>query len=187
MIKQGIVYKKGFTLIELLVATAVMGLLAVVSATVISNVLRSQNKTNAVNEVRQNGDLVIGKFERDMKQAAGVCRTSFVPPNCDGFSQSVTLTIGPDTIEWTCDPATGAFTRDTLSVISTDAVSGVQVANTGDPRDCNFAVGGNPGLDTPQIVKLDFTLEQRNTASASELEAQVPFEVTVGTRAYTTN
>jgi len=182
MIKQEIVYEKGFTLIELLVVTAVMGVLAVVSATIISNVLRSQNKTNVINEVRQNGDLVIDKFERDVKQASQVCRTGFTPPNCGGSSQSITLSIESDTVVWICNTGTGAFTRDGLSVLSTDPVSGVRVVNN-----CSFTVTGNAAPGTPQIVKLDFTLEQRNTAGASELQARVPFSVTVGTRAYTTN
>ncbi len=170
MIKREIVYEKGFTLIELLVTTAVMGLLAVVSATVISNVLRSQNKTNVINEVRQNGGLVIDKFERDVKQASGVTQIS---------GTSVELDIGGTAVEWDC---TGnSFTRDAISVTSTDPTTGVQIVG------CQFEVTGTAGQGIPQIVKLDFTLEQRNTAGASELEAQVPFEVTVGTRAYTTN
>ena len=170
MIKKGIVYEKGFTLIELLVVTAVMGGLAIVSATVISNVLRSQNKTNIVNEVRQNGDMVIDKFERDVKQASGVTQVS---------GTNVELYIGGTAIGWDC---TGnSFTRDGVAVTSTDPTTGVQLVT------CQFVVTGTAGQGIPQIVKLDFTLEQRNVAGVSELESQVPFEITVGTRAYTTN
>ncbi|OGY26393.1 MAG: hypothetical protein A2Z24_01255 [Candidatus Woykebacteria bacterium RBG_16_44_10] len=152
-----------------------MGLLAIVSANIVSNVLRSQNKTNIVNEVRQNGDLVIDKFERDVKQASGITQIS---------STNVELDIGGTAVGWDC---TGnSFTRDGVSVTSTEPITGVQIVDT-PAHLCEFVVTGTGGAGIPQIVKLDFTLEQRNTASASELQSQVPFSVTVGTRAYTTN
>lgn len=179
--------QKGFTLIELLVVTAVMGVLAIVSATVISNVLRSANKTNIINEVRQNGNIVIDKFERELKQAERVCITALLPLNCEGTGSGVTVTVGTDSFDWVCNTGDGRFTRDGQSVINEDPTGGVRVANTGDLKDCNFTVTGNTDEGIPQIVKLDFRLQQRNPAGTSEFETSVPFEVTVGTRTYTTN
>lgn len=178
---------KGFTLIELLVVTAVMGILAVVSATIISNVLRSANKTNIINEIRQNGNLVIDKFERELKQAERVCITILLPLDCEGIGDGVTVTVGTESFDWACNTGNGRFTRDGQSIINEDPISGVRVANTGDLKDCNFTVSGNTDEGIPQIVKLDFRLQQRNPAGASVFETLVPFEVTVGTRTYTTN
>ena len=110
-----------------------------------------------------------------MKQANSVTQISIT---------KVVLNIGGTDVEWDCTG--GSFTRDTLSVISTDPTTGVQIVNSPSHL-CKFVVSGAVGSGIPQIVKLDFTLEQRNPAGASEFETSIPFEVTVGTRNYTTN
>ena len=151
--------ENGFTLIELLVVTAVMGVLAIVSATIISNVLRSQNKTNVTNEVRQNGDLVISKFERDVKQAESV---EFLPPP-PGLS--VTLSAVPAaissgqqvTLTWsstsatsvTISPGVGTVgTSGSIQVSPTSSVTYTAVANglggTSAPASASVTVDGVP-------------------------------------------
>jgi prepilin-type N-terminal cleavage/methylation domain-containing protein len=169
---------KGFTLVELLVTTAIMGLLAIVSANIISSVLKSQNKTTMVSEVRQNGDLVIAKFERDVKQAQSIMPT--------GVSRSITLDVDGTNVDWACTdevlvPATsGVFTRATQVVTNVDPERGVSVYN------CNFNVS-DPNEGVPQIVQLEFNLRQGVAAPGrAEFEVDEPFHVTVGTRSYTT-
>ena len=166
---------KGFTLIELLVTTAVMGLLAVVSANIISSVLKSQNKTAMVNEVRQNGDLVIAKFERDVRQAQGITGGVF----------SVNLDVDGTSVVWACaneGGTSGVFRRATRVVTNDDPERGVSVYG------CSFNVSGNPGTGTPQIVRLVFNLRQAVGApQRAEFGVDEPFQATVGTRAYSTN
>jgi prepilin-type N-terminal cleavage/methylation domain-containing protein len=176
MLRKNLISKqRGFTLIELLITTLVMGLLAVVSANIISSVLKSQNKTTMVNEIRQNGDLVISKFERDVKQAQRV--TTPVPG--PGPHTSVTLDIDGTNVVWDC---VTQFTRDTIVVTNDDTITGVSVAT------CDFHVSGTPGTGIPQIVRLVFNLEQATGApQKAEFDINEPFDVTVGTRAYTTN
>jgi len=184
---------KGFTLVELLVVTAVIGVLGILSATLISSILRSQNKTAIINEVRQNGDLVISKFERDLKQSEKVCPvdTSTSPPNldCGNVNPSAIValtTYSGSQIVWDCtdlrrgegDGVTEANTNAT-PVINTDPDNGVQVV----AGSCNFTVSTG-GASVPQIVTLSFTLEQRSTVQRSEYQVKEPFQVTAGTRAY---
>ncbi len=169
---------KGFTLIELLVTTVVMGLLAVVSANIISSVLKSQNKTAMVNEVRQNGDLVIAKLERDVRNAKGISPL--------GTSTSITLDIdGTPSVVWACaneGATSGVFRRATRVVTNDDPERGVSVYG------CSFIVSGNPGTGTPQIVQLVFNLRQAVGApQRAAFGVDEPFQVTVGTRAYATN
>ena len=169
---------KGFTLIELLVTTAVMGLLAVVSANIISSVLKSQNKTSTINEVRQNGDLVIAKLERDIKGAVGVSPL--------GSSTSITLDMDGELVVWECTEEvlgdSGVFTRASQTVTNDDDTRGVSVLT------CEFLVSGAAGTGGPQIVQLHFDLaEAEGAPGRSEFEVVEPFQVTVGTRVYTTN
>lgn len=173
----------GFTLIELLVVSALIGFLAVMSSTILSSILRSQNKTTIINEVRQNGNIVIDKFERDVKQAKEISPI--------GSGTNVTLTLYDGTpVTWDCSGSN--FTRDPdgsgllapVSVTNSDLINGVQVNHTV-ANDCDFTVTGSSGGGTPQLVQLIFTLEQGASApSRAEFEASVEFEVTVGTRAY---
>ena len=187
---------KGFTLVELLVVTAVMGVLGVLSATLISSILRSQNKTTIINEARQNGNLVIDKFERDVKQSAEVCPVDLlaVPPgpNCAiSTSTSVALTTyDGTTIVWDCqatsfkrgqglDYAAASTPANMMDVTNSDVVNGVAVAS------CSFTVLPKAGSNIPQIVTLNFFLTQGSGAPGkAEFQINEQFEVTVGTRAY---
>jgi prepilin-type N-terminal cleavage/methylation domain-containing protein len=188
---------KGFTLVELLVVTAVMGVLGVLSANLISSILRSQNKTTIINEARQNGNLVIDKFERDVKQSAEVCPVDPMTslPVCNIIastsSTSVALTAyNGDTIVWDCqatsfkrgqglDYAAASKPANMMDVTNSDAVNGVAVAS------CSFTVLPKAGSNIPQIVTLNFFLTQGSGAPGkAEFRINEQFEVTVGTRAY---
>ena len=169
---------KGFTLIELLVTTAVISILGVPSAVIISSILRSQNKTAVINEVRQNGDYVISRFERDVKQAESICRTQpSVPPTCDGITgapnpNSIDLLPGP-TI-WACNGV--ELLRNGVTMLNQDTENGVSVET------CSFTVSPSAGSSGTQIVKLDFRLRQRSDLGTQEFRISEPFSVTAGTR-----
>jgi prepilin-type N-terminal cleavage/methylation domain-containing protein len=94
--------RKGFTLIELLVVTAIIGILIGISTTVFIGVLRSQNKTNVTNEVRQNAIHALDLFERDVRSADSVTpigATDTITANYTQASESVT---------WVCVKEVGA-------------------------------------------------------------------------------
>lgn len=166
---------KGFTLIELLVVTAIVGVLAVLSATVFNSILKSQNKTAVINEARQNGDLAMDKFERDIKQASNVTFDIAIPTKVE-----IELD-GPDAI-WRCDdPIIGEITRDyngsVGSVLNQDAITGIKLI----AGSCKFTVRGT---GQSQLVTWEFDLTQRRTsAGKAEFEIEVPFRTSVGTRA----
>lgn len=168
-------HSKGFTLIELLVVTAIVGVLAVLSATVFNSILKSQNKTAVINEARQNGDLAMDKFERDIKQASNVTPIGIT-------TTVVTIDLdGPDAI-WRCDdPIVGEITRDyngsVGSVLNRDSITGIKLI----AGSCKFIVRGT---GQSQLVTWEFDLTQRRTsAGKAEFEIKVPFRTSVGTRA----
>ncbi len=76
----------GFTLIEILVVTVILGLMVAVASNVFVTLLRNQNKTTILAEVRQNAALVIDTFERDVRSASKIetmCETDCTFPSTD--------------------------------------------------------------------------------------------------------
>jgi len=175
---QTLIAKKGFTLIELLVVTAIIGVLAIISATVFNSILRSQNKTTIVNEIRQNGNLVIDKFERDIRGASKVtCIEDMTvdPPTSCSSTQGSIIMITPTTgnkFFWYC--TADQLVRDGESLLNRDPRGGVKTV------DCNFNVTSS----RPQLVLFHFTLEQRNVAEKAELQSEGEFQTTISTRNY---
>src|SRR4030042_6399725 len=149
----------GFTLIELLVATAILGFLAIVSAVIVSSVIKSQNKTEIINEVRGNGDLVIAKFERDVKGASLITRNT---------ARRVTLDYeAAPQVVWRCDIGFN-FRRNADIINTTDPIRGVQLLANPNPV-CDFQVTPKTP-NTPQIVTLQFSLIQRSTTQRQEFQ-----------------
>jgi len=70
--KNGPLPQEGFTLIEILVVTVILGLMIAVASNVFVTLLRNQNKTNVLSEVRSNAALVVDTFERDVRSASKI-------------------------------------------------------------------------------------------------------------------
>ncbi len=175
--------QKGFTLIELLVVTAILGILIGISTTVFIGILRSQNKTNVTNEVRQNAIHAIDLFERDVRDADNISSSG---PN------TVTITK-PDLTEitWVCTDATGGnnglFTRTVNGgtpeeITNTNKTAGVDIECVETDGVDAFNVSGDANST---IVKLDFTAKQGVGApTRNDFNVIVKFETTVGTRKF---
>ena len=160
--------RTGFTLIELLVVTAIIGVLAVVSATIFSSILKSQNKTTIINEARQNGNILIDKFERDVRQANNI-------PDNSTDTKKVTIVLDEGNVVWKCDDSITPknITRDDVPLLNQDSISGIEQTSV-----CEFTVLRTANS---QLVTFKFDLKQRNPFG-TQFEILVPFEVSVGIR-----
>lgn len=61
--------QKGFTLVELLVVISIMVVLGVIFTNILIDTLRGKNKVNAVNQVKQNGQVVLDKLSNEIRDA----------------------------------------------------------------------------------------------------------------------
>lgn len=184
----------GFTLIELLVVTAILGILVGISSTVFVGILRSQNKTNATNEVRQNANLVIDLFERDIRSASAInwLPANAVPPAQTAYFNSISVDLQDGgTVEWICEiesaGVNGGLRRDTdtadsnpLQVTNFDPKSGVNI-------DCLDSNGNGAfqltGGSNNQLVTLEFTAKQGVDAPArNDYQIELKFRTTLGIR-----
>lgn len=62
----------GFTLVELIVAIGVMAILGVIFTNTLTQTLRGQNKVKVLNQVKQNGQVILDRISSDIQQAEKV-------------------------------------------------------------------------------------------------------------------
>ena len=71
----GLPAQAGFTLVELLIVVALVIISAGVTSDIILTLIRSYNKTRISNEIEQNGNFVILRLERELRDASNVDTT----------------------------------------------------------------------------------------------------------------
>ena len=172
--------KKGFTLLELLVVTAIMAVLIGISTTVFISILRSQNKTNVTNEVRQNATLAIDLFERDVRSARGI--------NPAGTGNLVELEEADNgtSVDWECVvavPGNNANGYIKMTVGGVGKVITNQEPKTGVSIDCTTNPTFDVSSSTTPIVTMRFNaLQGEKAPGRADYRVNLPFETTVGVR-----
>lgn len=163
---------KGFTLIEFLV---VMGIMATVGTMVVNlflSNLRTAAKTQALTEVKQNGDYALAVMERMIRNAKEVQENSDHQICVAGMSKLKILNPDGGTTEFTCEAdkiASGgaALTSSNLEVDF-----------------CTSAFSCQKPTGKPAVVTITFTLRKGTTSLGREFFAEIPFQTTVSTRLY---
>lgn len=91
---------QGFTLIELLVVVAIMLILGVIFTNILIESLRGRNKVNAINQVKQNGQIVLDRLSNEIREAEKIiCVGKYTGrnnPNGSTFSYKDTVVIFKD-------------------------------------------------------------------------------------------
>lgn len=81
-------FNPGFTLMELLIVIAIMGLLGLVFTDTILQSLRGQTKVKVINQVKQNGQLILDSLANEARSANSIiCLGDTSPP--DGILDTV--------------------------------------------------------------------------------------------------
>lgn len=179
--------KKGFTLLELLVVTAILAVLIGISTTVFISILRSQNKTNVINEVRQNATLAIDLFERDVRSASDI-----IPDGGSFLTNKITLVEVENgtAVDWECVDAVGidnGYIQRTVDdgsgvdqvITNTDTKTGVSVDCGGDGATEAFVVSDSA---TPIVTMRFDALQGEEAPGRADYRVTLPFETTVGVR-----
>lgn len=190
-------FQKGFTLVELL--TSIVALVAVgsVIAGIITASLRGANKTNAIENIRQNGNYAISQVSKNIEYAqvfngfsddgttyVTACPFSTVPsptPPAPVTTQykfvKVTL-LNDSSITYSCTNAP-TFTVNTKGV-TTSLID----ANSGSLVDCFIACIQTRSTDIP-IIKIGFKLGHKDPNGLPESSTPpILFETSVTIRNY---
>lgn len=186
---------KGFTLVELLASVIVLVAVGSVIAGIISSSLRGANKTNTIENIRQNGNYVLNQMSKDIEYARTFDGESTGLSNDDGatyatscpFSLSPTPTqvattyslitvesVNSRTIRYKCTSTPPVLSANETSLIDAASVS---------LRNCVFSCSQTRATDVP-IIKIKFELGQENLNSLAENSGSIIFETSVTMKNY---
>lgn len=127
--------REGFTLIETLVSILIVATLGIIITMSLSNLLNGSAKTEAIKDVKQNGDYALSSMEQNIRNAVNVYNQNGSNQVCNGSYSSITVVQPAKTINYTCDSSTdrisvvidaGAInylTGNTVSVSSADCLA----------------------------------------------------------------
>lgn len=154
----------GFTLVELLIVIVVMGALGFLFTDIMTQTLRGQNKTRVMNQVKQNGQVVLDKLNSDIRQAqeikcvssdgnviiytklvsgqTGFTRIKFIAPiGQDNGKLVIDYPAVVKNLSETYDPCTAGdiSPQNQQNLTDTDPVNGVSINNV-DAQNIPFPV-----------------------------------------------
>ncbi len=151
---------KGFTLIELLLSVALLALVIGMSTDIIMTLVRTNTKTQVVNEVEQVTNFLSLKLQNDIKNSL------FAEISPGGTILTLTKVNG-DEIIYTVDSATGQITWNLtgsglgdLRLTDVDGNKGVMVSCISGSQCFEIEGGGH----LPTRVKTNLEFSQRNLA-----------------------
>jgi len=151
----------GFTLIELLIVVALVIISAGVTSDIILTLVKSYNKTRISNEIEQNGNFLILRLERELRDAINIDTTQSSPTklvftivNSAGTQDTVTYEVKNVSGVGSVVRSTGSSPTEVL-LTNNSSPEGVAV-EVGDNSNPNFKLIGN----SPTVVKLNFKMYQ---------------------------
>jgi prepilin-type N-terminal cleavage/methylation domain-containing protein len=186
--------QKGYTIIELLAVMIILSAIGSVIVGVISSTLRGSNKTNSVNQIRQEGNNRLSGIAKMVEYAR-----SFDGISADGDVYKADCTSEPvGALTPTPEPEryyylkVTNFTNDQLifsctslpaqdeQILASNSASLIDQQSLS-VTDCYFTCTQN-FLAQPPIIGIYFVLSKKNSTSAIDQETSVPFEINISMR-----
>ena len=191
------IHSHGFTFIELVVTMAVIVSIGAIAFGIITSTLRGSNKTNTINNIRQNGNYAIsqmGKMIPYAKSFNGASVTVSPPWNCHALPpgplpplthyKSINITsFDGGVTTFSCnasspDSPPNTIASNTASLIDADPTFGsVALA----PGSCFFTCTKGSIADSATIG-INFTLTQKGVPAFIEKKASIPFQTSIKVR-----
>ena len=185
--------ERGFTLIELLASIIVLVAVGSVITGIITSSLRGTNKTNTIENLRQNGNYALNQISKDTTYTQPFDGTNTGFSNDNGvtyvtscpFSSSqppapVTTTYSSVTVQ----SVSGIVTKYNCSG-SVLTANGTDLVDTGSISltNCSITCTQTKTTDTP-IIKIGFTLGPKNQNGLAENSSSITFGTSVIMRNY---
>ena len=153
---------RGFTIIELIVAVAIFSIVATVAVGLLTNVLRSQRKVIAVQNIQDNGRYLIGFIAKEIRMSkirssdGGMTILNIVHPE----NGNITYAFSGTQILRNTEP----INSDEVEVLGSFYVDGKSVGDDEQPRVTIVMKVKTTGTKTEEQaeINLQTTLTQRN-------------------------
>ncbi len=174
--------KKGFTLIEVLISVGLLALIAVVSSTMVVNLVRSSAKLQANIDIDHASNFILLKVENDVKKSysAAVDATGRVltlqqntgvvtyslKQTCNGVLNCLTVNTGAGEVKLTDDTLDSVTGKATTSAVDLD------LANSG------FAVIQDASA-VPRAVSIKITFFKPLTAGTKLFESKATLDTSI--------
>lgn len=185
----------GFTLIELLASVIVLVAVGSVIAGIISSSLRGTNKTNTIENIRQNGNYALSQISKDIEYALpfdgkntglsndGITYTTSCPfslsptptPEATTYSFITVESVSNRVTRYNCTSTPSVLSANGTSLIDVDSVSLIN---------CSFTCIRSKATDIP-IIKINFSIGPKNSNDLVEnSNPPIVFETSVTIRNY---
>jgi len=190
-------FSRGFTLLEMLASIVILVAVGSIMAGIITSSLRGANKTNTIENIRQNGNYALNQIVKDIEFAQvfngfsndGVnyqmnCPESFAPtPTPVVAYEFIKITsLDGNSMIYNCDGSIltvttlgDGITPTPIPLVDVESVS---------LESCSFTCIQSKATDTP-IIKIKFSIESENPSGLMEKSSPlVTFETSVSVRNY---
>ena len=185
---------KGFTLVELLASVIVLVAIGAVIIGIIASSLRGTNKTNNIENIRQNGNYVINQMSKNIEYAQVFggfssigeiyetsCSKSYtIPTPTPAIATYKFIKVTPtsgNTIIYNCDGSTLTATSALSGVTPLIDLNSLAVSN------CSLTCTQPNSTDVPTIG-ISFTLGPKNQSTLAENNNSITFKTSIIIRNY---
>jgi len=170
-------YKKGFTLVEILVAVALLGIFSVAVSQVFFTLIRSQNKTEKIQTVKEAGDYAFNVMETMIRNAKSINAT------CPSSTANSVVITNPDgentTFECLGDPDFKISSESASGIHSSFDLTGENIL----VDSCNFTIVCPASSSTPEYVFFTYAVKSKLAPTGDVLQnASEVYQGTVGIR-----
>ena len=163
--------QKGFTLIEMLLVVLLLALTIGLTGDMLLSLIRSNTKTQVMNEIEQQANFVTLKLEKELRDALTASTSS------DNNSLTIKLRSNVDVIY-----------RLNSGVLQRSVGGGAYVPLTSNASPGGVAVSCNPSVGglcfeiigtDPQVVKTNLIFDQAQTGAGNTYKGQVKIESSI--------
>lgn len=188
----------GFSLIELVIVMGILGLVSGSTFVFLSNILRGSNQAKISGEIKQNGQTILDSVDRQIRNSVSAAKLT--PPPAGAVS-AIELALADNSFLYlVCfDSISSPKTNGWIGIVNTALASPPassagystltnQDVSSGVDVDCNpatFGVNGLPSDPFPQVVSVDFTINQGiGSPTRVDFMANAKFKTTISLRKY---